>query len=420
MRKLDYITVKALERKAPGTSVIDLAYLYGKIQKGAIFHNFSEQERNTIVDALRSVDGLVPSFDTFFEDFKCLRIWGQCAKILRKVPPRGTVFTALEQSYDDSNQQVDECIVQKAESVFTTIPGTVIGRVDLGYRQLFLYIMRHHREMIPGSTKMELKGTKKPVEGIHIPEQVDQLAWCRFATLADRLGFASAEIASLKSMGDAAADVASEQTQPSFIIAQPGESEERRSGRPYDLAYEQSRDGLFLDSVQSTDKSQGRGITPFFVRRSIYRAFLGRLAFTGQTGAPRTPTRIFEWPPEAMRDHVMREQDPSLGGAIPQGISHDEATQEDAASECTALSPSSQGPFPEETRKETREEAHPMLDDRILPQEYSPDWDALREEINERLETPHGYIDWGSKPIDGSSCYSTEDEGFQVGPSITS
>ena len=45
MGKLDDITVKASERKAPGTSVTDLAYLYGKIQKGAIFHNFSEQER---------------------------------------------------------------------------------------------------------------------------------------------------------------------------------------------------------------------------------------------------------------------------------------------------------------------------------------------------------------------------------------
>ena len=132
--------------------------------------------------------------------------------------------------------------------------------------------------------------------------------------------------------------------------------------------------------------------------------------------SPRNPTRIFEWPPEAMRDRSRREQDPGPGGAIPQGISHDEASQEDAASGCTALSQSSQVPSPEETR----EEAHQMFDDRVLPQEYSPDGDALREEGNERLETPHGYIDWGSKPIDGSSCYSTEDEGFQVGPSITS
>lgn len=48
----------------------------------------------------------------------------------------------------------------------------------------------------------------------------------------------------------------------------------------------------------------------------------------------------------------MREQDPGPGGAIPQGISHDEASQENAASGCTALSQSSQGSFPEETREE--------------------------------------------------------------------
>ena len=36
----------------------DLADLHGKIQKGPIFHEFSEQERNIIVDALQSVDGL--------------------------------------------------------------------------------------------------------------------------------------------------------------------------------------------------------------------------------------------------------------------------------------------------------------------------------------------------------------------------
>jgi len=171
MRKLDYITVKALERKAPGTSVSDLAFIYGKIQKGAMFHAFSEQERNIILDALRAVDGLVPSFDTFFEDFKYLRTWGQCAKILKRTRPRETVFTALEQSYNESNQYFDRCIVQEAESVFTTIPGTTMDRVDLGYRELFLYVMRHHREMIPRSTKMELKGRKRMMEAIHIPRR---------------------------------------------------------------------------------------------------------------------------------------------------------------------------------------------------------------------------------------------------------
>ena len=125
------------------------------------------------------------------------------------------------------------------------------------------------------------------MEGIHIPEQVDKLAWCRFAALADRLGFAFAEIALLTS----AVEVPSERTKPSFHTSESGESDERRSGRPFDQAYEQSQDGLFLRDVHSTDKSQGRGITPFFVRRSMYLAFLGHLPLTRQNAPQAPPTK---------------------------------------------------------------------------------------------------------------------------------
>lgn len=227
---------------------------------------------------------------------RCLRIWGQCARILKQVKSgkegsSRTVFTALEQAFDETDQHMDRCVVQKGEAVSTTIPGGIIDRVNLGYRQLFLYVMRHHREMIPGSTKMKLKGRKKTMEGIHIPKLVDKLAWCRFAALADRLGFASAEIASLTSMDEAVVEVPSERAKPSFITTEAGECDERRSGRPFDLAYEQSQDGLFLENVHGEDKSQGRGITPFFVRRSIYLAFLGRLPLTDQTAPHAPPTR---------------------------------------------------------------------------------------------------------------------------------
>lgn len=73
-----------------------------------MFHNFNEQERNIILDALKSFDGLVPSFYTFFEDFKYLRIWGQCARILKRVRSGKegsgrTVFTALEQAFDETD-----------------------------------------------------------------------------------------------------------------------------------------------------------------------------------------------------------------------------------------------------------------------------------------------------------------------------
>ena len=416
MQRLDHITVKALECKAPGASMNDLAFLYGKIQKGAMFHDFNEQERNTILDALKSFDGLVPSFHTFFEDFKCLQIWGQCAKILKRVNPGKegpgrTVFTALEQAFDETDQHMDRCIVQKGETVFTTIPGSIIDRVDLGYRQLFLYVMRHHRETIPGSTKMELKGRKKMMEGIHIPKPVDKLAWCRFATLADRLGFASAEIASLTLMDEAVVKVPSERAKPSFITTEAGQCDERRSGRPFDLAYKQSQDGLFLENVHSEDKRQGRGITPFFVRRSIYLAFLGQLPFTGQTTPHAPPTRAAEWRPQETRHPPSNEETGGRGEA--------EASQGEAAPEDTAPALSSQeGPMPQESW----EEALHGVGDVVLPQDFEPDKEAILEQSIERLETHDGGDGWDSEApsIMGSSFYSDEDQGFQVGSSITS
>ena len=148
--------------------------------------------------------------------------------------------------------------------------------------------MRYYREIMPGSTRIELKGRKKGIKGIYIPEAPDKAAWCKFAALADRLGFASIEIMSLKDWDKGDINIPSDRAQPSFVTAEPGELDKRRSGRPFDLAYEQSRNALFLDGVYNINQSQGRGITAFFVKRSIYLAFLGYLSFPGQT-APRTP-----------------------------------------------------------------------------------------------------------------------------------
>lgn len=143
--------------------------------------------------------------------------------------------------------------------------------------------------MIPGSTKLERRERKKTAEGIYIPEEVDKLAWYRFAALADQLGFTSMAIASLKPMDEATTEVPSNQAKPSFVTAGSGESEERRSGRPYDRAYKQSQSSLFLNNVHSTDQSQGCGITPFFARRSIYLAFLGSVTRTPCIGTKRWP-----------------------------------------------------------------------------------------------------------------------------------
>jgi len=317
----------------------------------------------------------------------------------------------LEQSFDDSNQQVDHCIVQAAQSVFVTIPGGITDRVDLGYRQLFLYVMRHHREMLPGSTKMERKGRTKTVEGIHIPEEVDKLAWYRFAALANQLGFASVGITSLKSMNEATTEVPFKQAKPSFVTTGSGESEERRSGRPYDRAYEQSQRNLFLDSVHGTDQSQGCGITPFFVRRSIYLAFLGHLPFGGPTAASMPVTE--ESAPQHTREQSIIEADPGRGETDPVGATqreavHGETTRGSALGDPSALQSYLEGSF-EGTGKEER----PILDHVVPAEDHPPNRD--NHDGMGLGETPIVFGRWPSEApsIMGSSYYS-EDEIFQV------
>ena len=85
------------------------------------------------------------------------------------------MFTALEQSFNETNQQMNRCVIQEAESIFTIKSENMINCVNLGYQQLFLYTMRHHHKMIPRFTKIELKGKKKMAEGIKMLKKVDKL-----------------------------------------------------------------------------------------------------------------------------------------------------------------------------------------------------------------------------------------------------
>lgn len=143
----------------------------------------------------------------------------------------------------------------------------------------------NYREIIPGSTIIERRGRKKIAKGIYIPEEIDNLAWYRFAALAHQLGFTSISIISLKSLNKATTEILSEQAKPSFVTTGSSKAEERRSGRPYNQEYKQSQRSLFPINIYNTDKCQGCGITPFFIRRSIYLAFLGYLLFGGLTAA---------------------------------------------------------------------------------------------------------------------------------------
>ncbi|TAQ83758.1 hypothetical protein B7494_g7918 [Chlorociboria aeruginascens] len=75
MQKVDRATVKALELTAPGACKADFHALYGKLRSGQIFGAFDEQDREDIWSRLlsASVDSLIPSLFSFFEDLNYLK-----------------------------------------------------------------------------------------------------------------------------------------------------------------------------------------------------------------------------------------------------------------------------------------------------------------------------------------------------------
>ncbi|KAF4625712.1 hypothetical protein G7Y89_g12452 [Cudoniella acicularis] len=90
-------------------------------------------------------------------------------------------------------------------------------------------------------------------------EERDLVAWYQFALLADRLGFDSEVIRQLK---------ADDPTDGKNTYGG------RREGPTTTYKYE--RNYLFLEYIYTTTDTRGKGITSFYIRRSIYFAFFGR------------------------------------------------------------------------------------------------------------------------------------------------
>lgn len=299
MRKVDHATIKALEIQAPGASSTDAMSLFRALKRGEVFGAFSLDERMKIWARLHTTEGFVPILWAYFENFKYIKACVECVKSLVRIPSRTTLFGAMEKSFSPVSQREDKNIIQEAEEVFSIRSGLTQDRIALHYRQLFLYVMRHLHELSPKSIKLERSSQRRTRTAI------DDTVWYGLVDLAERLGLRSAQMAKLESNHSQYAKVHSHSkpSTPTIVVDGTGECPQRRYACPFDRAYEQSRDSLFLDNIHSVDNSQGSTVTPFFVRRSVYLTFFGRLESshsdhdspatqlsTGESHAPPTST----------------------------------------------------------------------------------------------------------------------------------
>ena len=307
MRKVDEPTVKALELKAPGSSTLDAQTIQRQLGGAQIFSAFSDQDRSQILERLRRFKDLIPSFHTFFRN---LCYWEACVDSMRHLitPPRGdTIFTAFEKQFTGVNQQEGQVRIQVDEANFIFAPGSTADQVELGYRQIVAFAMRHF---------WEIPRTPEGNDVLRKPRaKADKAVLRQYAELSIQLGFESPEINELmENPPVSVSEVMQPSIKPLLVTSGPGEEVPQRCGLPQLEAFEEDRDSLFLHYLDNEQNERGEGVTSFFVRRSIYFEFLGRPKYTvalnpAEREREREAIAQLERQAQAQQQHEEQEQE---------------------------------------------------------------------------------------------------------------
>ncbi|KAH8674847.1 hypothetical protein BGZ60DRAFT_526787 [Tricladium varicosporioides] len=296
-QRVDTVTVKDVELRAPAASTLDAEYLRGKILGGAIFSGFNAQERDIIWKNILAFKGIIPSLSKFFQDIHLLQACVDGIRWLVTVPPDQTLFTALCEGYCPRETQ----LVQTGETTFRSESGGRTYCMRLGYLGLFAFMMRDYRDLPKAPGKKNLKEMPRA--------KADRAVLQRLASFAYLLGFNTPEIEMLKggseplSITDAPASI------PITITTGPGEDIKQRWGLPRTNTLKEDRKYLFLDNLCRENDEVGEGITSFFVLKSWFRAFFG--PWPGPTPSPGSPSL-----PPAHHQQV-DEEDVNMGDARP-------------------------------------------------------------------------------------------------------
>ncbi|OBT79449.1 hypothetical protein VF21_02102 [Pseudogymnoascus sp. 05NY08] len=272
MGKIDQATVKALEMRAPRASTADAEFLRIRVRGGELFSAFDDWERDDIWSRLTCVEGLIPSLATFFKDIRYLERLANCVKQLTGDNVQiSHAFKHLFSPVDQEDGRVrimdGQTKIQVAENAFVYGQGTRGDQVDLGYRQIIAYAMRHFADM-----------PREPVKEGRVMQpaaMADRAVLRRFADLADQLGFTSTRIKHLQQYSAALAEQTPPSKHPPLVTSGSGVGTAHRCGTPRRPQFNEDRKFWFINHLHDESDQQGKGITNFFVRKQVYLAFFG-------------------------------------------------------------------------------------------------------------------------------------------------
>ncbi|RMJ21259.1 hypothetical protein PHISP_07872, partial [Aspergillus sp. HF37] len=191
--KIDVYTIETLQLLAPGISTRDRTTAKGIVLSGAVFSNFTQSERSSIWKKMKKKDQVIPSLYTFFRNMRYLKSCADCIKRLVVFSQyRSTVKSAMGGIFKPADPASRECLIQTSETGFRRYLDPQADHADLGYRQLWLYAMRHYPNLAKEPESDDL--VAKP--GC---EKADETALYNMAVLAQKLGFDSPQIRELTS-----------------------------------------------------------------------------------------------------------------------------------------------------------------------------------------------------------------------------
>lgn len=308
MALIDLHTVDTLQLYAPRASKVDRKTVKGKILGGEVFSNFSRSERAVIWKRLRSheaCDGIIPSLHTFFRDISYLEL---CANAVKRLvllnKQQSTVRSAFVHSFR-SRRPDGDCLIQTSETSFRRQPGTNDERLSSGYRQIWMYAMRHYPEM----AKDVQSGQNANPTRAKARATADEGVIHDMAALARKLGFRTPQIkAILKQSPDRQIARAAllkarkpdhyyydsetfesliERIAGCFALAIPRDVPpaalvtgraiklKDRCGAPPQQTQQLDRPHIFFDQLHSATVRQG-SLSSLEVRRCVYYAFFGK------------------------------------------------------------------------------------------------------------------------------------------------
>ena len=264
--------MELLQLRAPMASWTDKKFIQEVMKSRVLFPSIvGDEHRRMILNNLQRVPNLVPSLFSFFEDVKYLSL---AREVLQKLieSPTQSIYDGLREAFSSERLPVGHLEHQRTESSFVSHTGSTHDQFEIGYKQLWLYALRHLWSLTIASPRKGKLGGGDPQRH----DRQDSKAWHELGVLAQRLGFDNGAIQHL-----VYAEVAERSdhdegySSPKFTTDEGECVISERCGIPFRKSDEHDRKHLFWNALQQPCDRSSEGITSLFARRSFFFAFFG-------------------------------------------------------------------------------------------------------------------------------------------------